>query len=99
MRQISHKQAQKNRELAKIKKELSPFCCICGRPAVDLMHILPRSSHSEYYTERWNIVPGCRECHNKFDNDLQFRQKQTKLFNRVKQHDPQAAARYFKIYE
>jgi len=99
MKQVSKKRAALNRKLAKIRSELPTQCEICGRPASAGMHLLPRSLYPEYYTERWNIAAGCEECHTKFDNDLSFRQKQTGLFNRVKQHDPKAAARHFKIYD
>lgn len=97
MRQVSHRQAQKNRELAKIKKELSPFCCICGRPGSDLMHLIPKSVYPEYYTEPLNLAIGCRECHKKYDNDLSFRRKQKHLYNRIKSFDENAANKYFKI--
>ena len=97
MKKISSKQAAKLREFNIVKKELSQTCCICGQRAVDAAHIFPRSLFPEYYTERWNIVPMCRSCHNSFDNDLSFRQKQTGLYDRVKENDPQAAYKYFKI--
>jgi 5-methylcytosine-specific restriction endonuclease McrA len=100
MKKISSKRATQERILKKYRdEELPRFCEICGRPASVGMHILPRSLYPEYYTERWNIAAGCEECHAKFDNDLSFRQKQTELFNRVKQHDPKAAARHFKIFD
>lgn len=97
MKKISKKQAVKNRELDKIRKELPRFCEICGRPASDLMHMLPRSEYPEYYTERWNIIAGCRDCHSHFDDDLSFRQKQTRLISIIKSHDEKAANRYFKL--
>ena len=79
-----------------IKRGLSERCCICGREAVDPAHLLPRSTYPEYYTEEWNVVPMCREHHNLYDNDLEFRQKQTKLYNIVLEHDECAAHRYFR---
>jgi len=99
MKQVSKKRAALNRKLAKIRSELPTQCEICGRPASDLAHMLPRSLYGEYYTEKWNCHALCRECHNKFDADPAFRQQQTKLYNEVKQHDPKAAARHFKIYD
>ena len=57
MRKISKKQAKLNREVDRIKRNLSPYCCICGRESVDPAHLLPRSTYPEYYTEEWNIVP------------------------------------------
>jgi hypothetical protein len=97
MRQISKTQMKRNRELAKIKKELSPYCFICGQTASDGAHLLPRSMYPEYYTEKWNVIPLCRICHNLYDNNLTFRKKQTKLIKIVKCHDSLAANRYFKL--
>lgn len=97
MRQISKHRAKKLREFDAVKRNLSEYCCICGRTATDAAHLLPRSLYPEYYSEDWNIVPMCRCCHNRYDNDLSFRQKQIELYNRVKEKDEQAAYRYFKI--
>ena len=97
MRQISKKQSARLREFNAIKKELPPACYICGRKAIDAAHIFPRSLFPEYYTERWNIIPLCRECHNNFDNNLSFRQKQQKIYEIAKEHNEQATYRYFKI--
>ena len=101
MKQISTKQACKNRKIARIKKELyeenGEKCMICKiNPSVDPMHILPRSLFPEHYTEKWNIVLGCRSCHNIFDSSAAFRRK-TGLYDQVKKHDPQGAYRYFQI--
>ena len=79
----------------KIKKSLSPFCCICGRPAVDPAHLLPRSEYPQYYTESWNVVPMCREHHNMYDNNRAYRRSRTELIDVVKAHDRCAANRYF----
>lgn len=97
MKQISTKQSKRLREFTAIKRKLSQQCIICGNQAVDGAHLLPRSLFPEYYTKEWNIVPMCRYCHNRYDNDLSFRQEQTRLYNRVKENDPQAAYKYFKI--
>ena len=86
MKQVSSKQAQRNREVAKIKQSLSPFCVICGKPAVDAAHLNPQ-----------NIVGLCRECHNRYDNNLAFRQRQKRLIERVKSFDECAANRYFRL--
>lgn len=99
MRKISSRQARLNREVARIKKSLSPYCVICGRMGTDAAHLVPRSLYPEHYTRKENIVLMCRYCHNKYDNDLSFRQKQTKLYNQVKQFDEQAARRYFRWYK
>lgn len=99
MKQVSSKQAQRNREVAKIKQSLSPFCAICGKPAVDAAHLIPKSMYPEHYTNPQNIVGLCRECHNKYDNNLAFRQRQKRLIERVKSFDECAANRYFHLYE
>lgn len=97
MRQISKKQAQRNREIAKIKQRLSPYCVICGRNAVDAAHLVPKSVYPEHYTNPLNIVGLCRECHNRYDNNLAFRRKQKRLIERVKSFDERAACRYFNL--
>ncbi len=97
MRKISKKQAKLNREVDRIKRNLSPYCCICGRESVDPAHLLPRSTYPEYYTEEWNIVPMCREHHNLYDGNLEFRKTCTDLIEIVRQHDEQAANRHFKL--
>ena len=43
MKQISTKQAQRNREIAKIKENLPSYCVICGKPAVDAAHLVPKA--------------------------------------------------------
>lgn len=95
MKQISKCQAKRNREMTKIKQNLSPYCCLCGRLAVDPAHLLPRSLYPEYYTEEWNIVPMCREHHQLYDGDREFRRSCTQLVNIVRERDKLAANRYF----
>lgn len=97
MKQISTKQAQCNREIAKIKENLPSYCVICGKPAVDAAHLVPKSMYPEHYTNPLNIVGLCRECHNRYDNDLSFRRKQKRLIERVKSFDECAANRYFRL--
>lgn len=97
MKQVSSKQAQRNREVAKIKQSLSPFCAICGKPAVDAAHLIPKSMYPEHYTNPQNIVGLCRKCHNRYDNNLAFRQRQKRLIERVKSFDECAANRYFRL--
>lgn len=97
MKQISRKQAQRNRQVAEIKKTLSPYCAICGRMMSDAAHLVPKSEYPEHYTNPLNIVGLCRECHNKYDNNLAFRQKQKRLIERVKSFDECAANRYFRL--
>lgn len=96
---VSKKQARKNREIAKLKANMYPicFCKGCRNNSIDPAHLLPRSTFPEYYTEEWNIVGMCRGCHNRYDNDIEFRKKQTHIIEIVKQHDELAANRYFKL--
>ena len=98
MKIISKKQQQKNNILAKIKSNLEKKCFLCGKPANDLAHILPKSLYPEYYTEKRNLIILCRECHNQFDNNIEFRQQKIELYNIAKQINKQAAIRYFKKY-
>lgn len=97
IRNKSQKQSAKDREIAKIKKGLSPFCVICGGVGSDAAHLLPRSTYPEHYTNPLNIVIMCRCCHVLYDNDIEFRSLQTKLIKRVKSFDELAANRYFKL--
>lgn len=97
MKQISNKQAQRNREISKIKQMLPATCAICGKPAVDAAHLVPKSMYPEHYTNPQNIVGLCRRCHRKYDDSLVFRQKQKRLIERVKSFDECAANRYFRL--
>ena len=100
VRKISVKQQQINRELRRIKRELPSVCAICGRTCEgDLAHLLARSLNPEHVTEPWNLRIFCRECHDKYDNDLTFRQQQTSIFKHLCEHDERAARRYFRIYD
>lgn len=99
MRIISKKQQQKNNILAKIKSNLEKKCFVCGKPANDLAHILPKSLYPEYYIEKRNLIILCRQRHDKFDNNIEFRQQQTELYDIAKQIDEQAAKKYFKIFK
>lgn len=104
MRKVSKKQAQQNRQIAKIKSQLPCRCAICGREynraQLDAAHLLPKSIYPEYKTEMWCLVLLCRgigtlNCHRQYDDNLKFRQKQTHLIEIVKEHDELAATRYF----
>jgi len=97
MKNKSKKQILKDREVAKIKSKLSPFCFLCGRKGIDACHILPKSIFPEYYTIPENLIGLCRSCHCKFDDDLSFRQKQIKLYEIAKSIDEKAAYRHFKL--
>ena len=99
---VSKKQSTKNRKLAMIKKELfevAPFCVICRRSGVllDLMHLLPKGRFPEHYTNRKNLVLGCRECHTLFDDNREFRKQQTKLIEQVEAFDELGANQYFDL--
>lgn len=101
MKQVSDKQAKRNRELQKIKQALiekyGVNCMICRiNNATDLMHLLPKSIYPEYYTSPWNFVLGCRSCHDLFDSSAAFRRK-TGFYDHIKNHDPQAAWKYFQM--
>ena len=81
---VGKKQARKNSILANIKKDLEPICAICGvYGANDLSHTTPKSTFPQYYTEDWNVAILCRDCHDKFDESVEFRKKQTHLYNNV----------------
>lgn len=97
LKPISKSQSKRNREMDRIKRSLSPYCCICGHPAVDPARLLPRSTFPEYYIEEWNVVPMCREHHNLFDGNVEFRRSCTELVNIVRSHDECAANRHFKL--
>lgn len=101
LKTTSTKQAAKNRLLAKIKKEIhtenGDLCMICkSEPSIDLMHILPKSLWPEHYTKKWNLILGCRSCHDLFDSSAAYRRK-TKLYDKVVKHDSQGAYRYFQM--
>lgn len=97
MKQVSKKQAQRNRAVAKIKSDLPSFCIICGKRSTDAAHLIPKSCYPEHYTNPLNIVCLCRECHNKYDNDISFRKLQVKLIRQVQSFDILAANRYFQL--
>ena len=100
MKKVSDKQKIKDRELAKIKASLPKVCYICGRNCnCEGAHILPRSTFPEYYTLPTNLIPLCKECHFKFDNDLSFRQEQEHIFEIAKIIDNQGAIRHFKKFD
>lgn len=95
IRKVSKKQGRKNRELAEYKKTLSPICCICGAWGWQLMHLLPKSVYPQHYTEKKNLDIGCHECHELYDNDLDFRREQQHLYERICSFDERSANQYF----
>lgn len=100
MKKVSNNQRLKDRELAKIKALLPKVCFICGRNCnCEGAHIFPRSTFPEYYTLPTNLIPLCKECHFKFDNDLEFRQQQKHIFEIAKEINEQGAIRHFKKFD
>lgn len=97
MRKVSKKQQRRNREIARLKKALPPYCVICHGQGTDAAHLIPKSIYPEHYTNPLNIVIMCRECHKRYDNDKEFRQKQKRLISIVKSFDELAANRYFDL--
>lgn len=98
MKQKTEKQKALDREVSRIKKTLPKTCCVCGsRDTIQAAHLLPRSTYPEYYTEPWNIVPMCRNCHYKFDNQRRFRYNRHELYYKVAEHDECAAHRHFDL--
>jgi hypothetical protein len=51
-----------------IKSKISRLCIFCGMDACDPVHIIRQSDSIALQDDPANIVPGCRECHNTFDN-------------------------------
>jgi 5-methylcytosine-specific restriction endonuclease McrA len=97
MIKISKKQAEKNKRLEKIKEKLPKVCVICGNTGNDLAHLLNKQLFPEYYTKTQNLVILCRDCHVLYDNNVEFRMRQIKLFKQVSEFDLMAARRWFKI--
>ena len=97
MKRVSAKQAAINATLRRIKATMGERCAICGGRGCDLSHILPRSLYPEYVTEPRNLQILCRECHERFDNDREFRREQIEIYERARLLDECAAHRYFCI--
>jgi citrate lyase synthetase len=98
MKKVSDKQRKRNAEVARIKKTKPNTCIICGQKGGDAAHLLPRSTFPEYYTEPNNIVIMCRDCHCNFDDNISFRQQQTKLIESARTYaTKEEIHRYFDI--
>ena len=95
MKNKSDKQKKKDRILSEYKKLQPKQCVICLRPANDLCHLLPKSVWPEHYTEPDNLVIMCRDCHSQHDDNIEFRKRQTKLYNQAMKVDPLGANRYY----
>ncbi len=59
-------------------------CEICGREAVDIMHIIPKGRGGS--NSIFNLMAGCRDCHNKNEgiNILELQKIHQKY---MKQHE------------
>ena len=74
MKKVSDKQKDSNRIISEIKadkiKKLGRICLFCRRKVgnVDLVHIIRRSYSERLKTDKKNMILGCRECHDMFDN-------------------------------
>ncbi|WP_370519593.1 HNH endonuclease [Paludibacter sp. 221] len=101
IRKTSKKQSAKNRLIAQSKQRLlnEYGCCqICGnRRSLQLAHLLPKGRYPEYYLESRNHALLCHECHELYDNDVDFRKSQTWAYNQIYQFAPLEAGRYFRI--
>ena len=84
MKKVSTKQAQKNRELARIKAQKPDTCVLCGRYANDLAHLLPKSIYGKYYTEPMNLWKAHRGCHRLYDDHKLFRMQQKHIIDIVR---------------
>lgn len=97
IKKVSAKQEEKNKELARIKKTLPKICIICGGYGNQLAHLLPKSCYPQYYIFPENLVIMDGECHDKYDNNIEFRKRRTRLYNRVASFDKQSANKYFQF--
>lgn len=50
-----------------------------------------------YYEDVRNHTRGCKEHHDLFDDNKEFRKTQTKLFNQVYEFAPMEATKYFNL--
>ena len=82
--------------LSEYKKLHPKQCVLCGTPANDLCHLLPRSLFPEYITEPNNLVIMCRDCHRLHDDSIEFRTMQEKLYSQALLVDVLGANRYYR---
>ncbi len=101
MRKVSEKQAIKNRVVASIKSELlniDESCRICRRQKpLQAARILCKGAYPQFYLCDWNITLFCHDCHQQFDDKIEFRQLQIHLFSQVFEHAPMEAKKYFRF--
>ena len=79
--------ANDKRVKAELRKRYDPFACIfCGREeseytVIDAAHLLGKGAYPEYRTVVENVVPACRDCHFKYDDNYHFRFEQDEHHN------------------
>lgn len=96
MNSKSTKQRAKDKAIGKIRETREKTCVLCGRPASEMCHLLPKSLWMEHYTNPDNLVIMCRSCHTLHDDNIEFRTKQEKLFKQALKVDELGAKRYYK---
>ena len=97
---VSKSQVKKNNSIAKSKSNLPDQCFFsgCFRKNTSLMHILPKGGqYCDFYEETWNHTRGCKEHHELFDNNVEFRQKQKHLYYQIKRFAKEKADNYFQF--
>lgn len=101
MIKISKKQSERNSEIARLKKvlvEKDNHCFICRKSSVlQYAHGLPKGRFPEHYLEPLNGFLLCPECHVKYDNDVNFRQLQMKMFSQISEFAPRDAKKHFRF--
>ena len=85
MKKQSSKQQKKNTLVKKARDEKECICIVCKNycESGDAMHLLPRSTFPEYYTEPLNIWRAHRECHRRYDDNKSFRASLTHIIDIV----------------
>ena len=96
MNSKSTKQRAKDKAIGKIRETREKTCVLCGRPASEMCHLLPKSLWMEHYTNPDNLVIMCRSCHTLHDDNIEFRSTQEKLFKQALKVDELGAKRYYK---
>ena len=77
MKRMKNK-AREERLVEVLKERSEERCEYCGRLSCDAGHILPREYLKTKYVLE-NLLHLCRECHIKFDNNREFREKIIKV--------------------
>ena len=97
MKKVSDKQRRLNKAVSDVKNSKPKVCIICMKYCADgdAVHLLPRSTFPEHYTSEWNIWRGHRECHQRYDDDKQFRSSLSHIREIVREQDEKAERRYF----